>query len=48
MADKQKTSLPIKVTVDHPDFGQVVFTEPTLRQLDILEKYKKLTNKTKK
>lgn len=36
------------IIVDHPEFGQVVFTGPTLRQRDILEDYKKLKLKDNK
>ena len=37
-----------QVIIDHPEYGQVVFTGPTLRQRDILEDYKKLKLKTSK
>lgn len=30
------------ITVEHPDFGVVVFTSPTPRQIDILVRYKEL------
>jgi len=31
----------MEVRIPHPDFGEVVFTEPTARQLDVLEDYLK-------
>ena len=30
------------ITVEHPEFGVVVFTNPTPRQIDILVRYKQL------
>ena len=36
----------MEVKVPHPDFGYVIFTEPTPRQNDILEHYKRLINGT--
>lgn len=30
------------ITVEHPEFGVVVFTSPTPRQIDILLRYKQL------
>jgi hypothetical protein len=32
----------IKIKVPHPDHGWVIFTNPTHRQKEILEEYKKL------
>jgi hypothetical protein len=29
----------VKIKVKHPDYGHVIFTEPTLRQLEILETF---------
>ena len=34
----------MKIKVKHPEFGHVIFTEPTLRQMDVLNKYEKLVN----
>lgn len=33
------------VKVKHPEYGDVVFSHPTLRQLDVLKHYKKLCKK---
>ncbi len=35
-----------KVIVRHPDFGHVVFSSPTPRQVEILRKYAELTDTT--
>lgn len=32
------------VKVTHPDYGHVVFTNPTLRQQEVLSEYQKLIN----
>lgn len=37
-----------EIKVPHPEHGYVIFTEPTPRQLDILNDYIKLKNREKK
>jgi hypothetical protein len=36
-----------KVTVIHPDFGHVIFSGATARQIEILEHYTQLVNESK-
>lgn len=36
-----------EIKIQHPEHGHVIFTEPTPRQLDILNDYIKLKNKQK-
>lgn len=33
------------IKVKHPEYGDVIFSRPTLRQLDVLKHYKKLCKK---
>lgn len=51
MATRLKTQKDLidnnKYVVNHPEFGQVSFTCPTPRQLDILKEYKKITKTNK-
>ena len=34
----------LEVIIPHPEFGHVIFTEPTPRQQDVLEDYLKCKN----